>query len=68
VEYKGIRYSIRTRILRHEWSVAIHPVGGEVADKIVVGPRPQAELMAHSMIDAWLRVHPSQALKHHQFD
>jgi hypothetical protein len=57
MEYRGIRYSIRTRIVRHQWSVAIHPAGGEVAEKVILGARPQAEMVAHSMIDEWLKAH-----------
>jgi hypothetical protein len=68
MEYKGIRFSIRTGIVRDRWSVAIHPAGGEVPDKVVVGARPKAESMAHSMIDAWLRAQASRASKHQQFD
>ena len=62
MEYKGIRYSIRTRIVRHQWTVAIHPPDDrEVADKVVFGDRHQAESMAHAMIDAWIRAHPARA-------
>jgi hypothetical protein len=68
MEYKGIRFSIRTGIVRDRWSVAIHPTGGEVPDKVVIGGRPQAELTARSMIDAWLRTHASRASKHQQVD
>jgi hypothetical protein len=55
VEHKGIRYTIRTRIVRHEWCVAVHPADGDVADKIIVGSRSAAEKAAHAMIDSWLR-------------
>jgi hypothetical protein len=55
VEYRGIRYTIRTRIVRNEWRVAIHPADGEVADKVIIGPRSTAEKAAHAMINAWLK-------------
>jgi hypothetical protein len=57
MEYRGIR-SIRTRIERQEWYVAIHPNGVELPGKVVVGSREEAELQAHSMINYWLRKHP----------
>jgi hypothetical protein len=55
MEYRGIRYTIRTRIVRHEWRVTIHPADGEVADRVIIGPRSTAEEAAHAMIDTWLR-------------
>ena len=55
MEYRGIRYTIRTRIVRNEWCVAIHPVDGEVADKVIIGPRSAAEKTAHAMINSWLK-------------
>jgi hypothetical protein len=58
MEYRGIRYTIRTRIERQEWYVAIHPNGVELPGKVVVGSREEAELQAHSMINDWLRKHP----------
>jgi hypothetical protein len=56
MEYKGIRYTIRTRIVRNEWCVAIHSADSEVANKVIIGPRSTAEEAAHAMIDAWLRL------------
>jgi hypothetical protein len=58
MEYRGIRYTIRTRIERQEWYVAIHPDGVELPGKVVVGFREKAELQAHTMINDWLRRHP----------
>ena len=55
MEYRGIRYTIRTRIERNEWAVAIHPADVETAGKISTGTREQAEFLARSMIDKWLR-------------
>jgi hypothetical protein len=55
VEYKGVRYTIRTRIERNQWAVAIHPEGVEPIERVYVGVRPKAEKLARAMIDAWLR-------------
>jgi hypothetical protein len=60
VEHRGIRYTIRTRIEREQWYVAIHPAGIEVAGKVITGPRESAELRAHAMINSWLEKHPAQ--------
>jgi hypothetical protein len=54
MEYRGIRYTIRARIERDQWTVAIHPGDVEKAGKIIDGDREQAALLAHSMIDKWL--------------
>ena len=53
VEYKGIRYTVRARIERDEWTVSIHPADIESPRRVVIGPREQAELLARSMIDRW---------------
>jgi hypothetical protein len=53
VEYRGIRFTVRARIERNEWTVSIHPTGIEGARKVVTGPRERAELLARSMIDRW---------------
>jgi len=55
MQYRGIRYTIRTRIERQEWYVAIHPHGVEEPGKIVAGSREDAESQAQPMIHAWLR-------------
>jgi hypothetical protein len=60
MEYRGIRYTIRARIEREQWSVAIHPAGVEMAGKVIYGARDSAELQAHSMINRWLEKHPAQ--------
>jgi hypothetical protein len=54
MEYKGIRYTIRARIERDEWLVAIYPGGVEMAGKIVSGDRERAETLAHFLINKWL--------------
>jgi hypothetical protein len=60
MEYRGIGYTIRARIEREQWSVAIHPAGIEMAGRVINGPRHSAELQAHSMINRWLEKHPAQ--------
>ena len=57
VEYRGIRYTIRARIEREQWSVAIHPTGVEMKGRVVTGPREEAELQARAMINSWLEKH-----------
>jgi GrpB-like predicted nucleotidyltransferase (UPF0157 family) len=61
MQFRGIRYTIRTRIERDEWYVAIHPDGVELPGRVVIGPRGEAELRAHSMIGDWLQRHPRKA-------
>ena len=53
VEYRGIRYTVRARIERNEWTVSIHPAGIEGATSVVTGPRERTGLLARSMIDRW---------------
>jgi hypothetical protein len=57
MEYREIRYTVRARIERNEWTVSIHPAGIESRRKVVTGPRERAELLARSMIDRWYE-HP----------
>jgi hypothetical protein len=52
VEYRDIRYTVRARILRDEWTVSIHPADIESPRRVVTG-REKAELLAQSMIDRW---------------
>jgi hypothetical protein len=54
MEYRDIRYTIRTRIERDQWSVAIHPAGVEMKGRVVIGSRSDAELQARALIDSWL--------------
>jgi hypothetical protein len=66
MEYRGIRFTIRSRIEREQWSVAIYPAGVEMAAKVITGPRRNAELLARSMIKIWLKRHPTQQHQSHQ--
>jgi hypothetical protein len=43
MEYRGIRYTIRARIKRREWTVSIHPADIESQRKGIAGPRERAE-------------------------
>jgi hypothetical protein len=52
-EYRRIRYTVRTRIERNEWTVSIHPADIESPRRVVTGPRVRVELLARSMIDRW---------------
>ena len=42
MEYREIRYTVRTRIERNEWTVSIHPADVEGARIVVTGPRVRA--------------------------
>ena len=53
MEYRGIRYTVRARIERNEWTVSIHPADIESPRRLVTGSREDAELLARSMIDKW---------------
>jgi hypothetical protein len=46
MEYREIRYTVRTRIERNEWAVSIHPADVEGARIVVTGPRVRAELLS----------------------
>jgi hypothetical protein len=59
MEYRGIRYPIRARIEREQWSVAILPAGVEKAAKVTTGSRGKAEQQAHSLINTWLEKQPA---------
>jgi hypothetical protein len=62
MQYRGVRYTIRKRIERDEWYVAIHPDDMELRGKVVVGSREEAEFRAHSMIGDWLHRQPRKDL------
>jgi hypothetical protein len=53
VEYRGIRYTVRTRIERGEWTVSIYPADVESPRRVITGRREDAEMLARSMIDRW---------------
>lgn len=57
MQYKGIRYTVRTGIERDQWVVAIHPGDVEMSGKVITGDREQAEALARSMINRWLARH-----------
>jgi hypothetical protein len=53
MQYREVRYTVRVRIERNEWTVSIHPAGIEGARRVVTGPRERTDLLARSMIDRW---------------
>ena len=55
MEYRGIRYILRARIERGQWSVAIYPPGDEMRGRVVFGSREEAEFQAREMINDWLK-------------
>jgi len=57
MEYRGIRYTIRARVERDEWFVAIYPRDVESPGKVITGDRENAEALARSMINNWLNRH-----------
>jgi hypothetical protein len=63
MEYREIRYTVRTRIERNEWTVSIHPADIESPRRVVSGPRVRAELLARSMIDRWYERAPRSAAR-----
>ena len=46
MEYRAIRYTVRARIERGEWTVSIHPADIESPRRVVTGTREDAELLA----------------------
>jgi hypothetical protein len=61
MEYRRIRYTIRTGIERDQWYVAIHPSGVEMKGRVVIGLRSDAELQARVLVDSWwLKKHSTQ--------
>jgi len=60
VEYRGITYTIRARIEREQWYVAMYPAGVEMKGRVVIGSREEAELQARAMINDWLKKHSTQ--------
>jgi hypothetical protein len=63
VDYRGIRYTLRARIEREQWYVAIYPAGVEMKGRVVIGSREEAELQAHALIDSWLKRQSTQKPK-----
>ena len=53
MHYRDIRYSIRARLERGQWVVAVHISDDNVIEKIIFGPRAIADKMARSLIDKW---------------
>jgi hypothetical protein len=60
VQYKDIRYTLRTGITPSRWVVVIHPPGAEPIEKPFEGSRESANLKARTMINAWLKSRAAQ--------
>jgi hypothetical protein len=59
MKYRGVRYALRTGIVRHEWWVAIYIEENEPpVERRVKGSRREAELAAEGIICRLLK--PSQ--------
>lgn len=60
MQYKDIRYTVRTGITPGGWVVVIHPPGAEPIERAFEGSRDSANSKARTMIDAWLKSRPAQ--------
>jgi hypothetical protein len=56
VEYKGIRYALRTSIVRGQFRVAVYKDDDVPIERTVRGSRRDAETVAHAMIDRLLNL------------
>ena len=54
MEYRGIRYTIRTGIERGRYRVVIHPDDDEMLANKIFFSREDAEAYARRMINSWL--------------
>ena len=54
MEYRGIRYALRTSIVRRQWRVAVYIQESEPMERNVTGSRLKAEEVARAMIDRML--------------
>ena len=59
MEYRGIRYTIRTGIERGQYRAAIYPDGIEVPTNRIFGSPQDAEVYARRMIKRWLEQKPA---------
>jgi hypothetical protein len=55
MDHRGVPYTIRTGIERNHWVVVVHLPDGKTVEKRVKGARRQAEVLARSIIDEWLK-------------
>jgi len=63
MEYRGIRYTLRAGVKRGVWVIGIRPESGEGVERAYNGSRGAAEIMAHLMIDKWLKSRVAQLRK-----
>jgi hypothetical protein len=68
MDYRGIRYTIRLRVERDQWVVAIHPGDVEQRGRVMNGNRQQAELLARSMIVKWLEGRPAPVRRRSRYN
>lgn len=54
MEYRGIRYAVRTSIVRRQWRVAVYIDDNEPVERTITGSRLDAESAARVMIDRLL--------------
>jgi hypothetical protein len=54
MEYRGIRYTIRSGIERRQYRVAIRPDEVETPTNKIFGSREDGEAHARRMVDRWL--------------
>ena len=54
LEYRGIRYALRTSIVRRQWRVVVYITENEPVERTVTGSRVYAEAAARAMIERLL--------------
>ncbi len=60
MEYRGIRFVLRTTIVRGQWRVAVYIRENDPVERTVKGSRRDAEAAARAMINRLLSM-PEQA-------
>jgi hypothetical protein len=55
MQYRGVRYELRTGIVRHEWKVAIYIEESKPVQRTVKGSRREAQATVEGIIDRLLR-------------
>jgi hypothetical protein len=58
MQYRGVRYELRTSIVRHEWKVAIYIEENKPVERTIKGSRREAEVKTEDIIGRLLK--PSQ--------
>ena len=60
MEYRGIRYALRTTIVRRQWKIAVYKTESDTVERTATGSRYEAERVAMDIIDRLLNI-PKQA-------